>query len=378
MTKRAWLALCVAMGVSVLSASCGSDEATDNDTPPSGTGGSASAQGGNDSGGLIGGDDGTGGTDATTGGRATSGGSGSGGETASGGSNAGSPGTGGTPSTPGATLGQDCVSDESCGDLQCLFAEESGVPNGLCTTGCLEDADCPSGGVCLAFTADDGTPAGLCLEGCTPGDPAVGEVKCHNRNEMTCSLLYLTTGATCSDDADCEGDGELCDVDGNCRRPSNACYPMCGSDLDCPDEMFCDPGSGACVDEEPTGDPVGETCDPEAEEDTCLGRCVTVVDENDEALASQCTADCKFLAEGQCGWTDMTEPAPAVCFPRGDTTGEGDQGFCVTLCDCDADCAGDQKCFEYDPEDPTFSELFGHPGVCFYDNGDESLETCPE
>jgi hypothetical protein len=364
------------MTVPLLTASCGSDEATDNDTPP-GTGGSATEpEGGDDGGGLIGGTTGTGGT-STSGGRASGGSksnAGAGGTT--GGSNTAGKGgggtTGGTPATPGASLGTDCVSDASCGDLGCLLPEETGVPHGLCTANCLEDADCPDGGVCLS----DGIEEGICLEGCTPGPVGIGELKCHDRPDMTCTYLYLPTGEACTVDADCPGADELCDTEGECRSPSTACFPQCGNNGDCPTGMFCDPDGGACVEEEPTGDPDGVACDPEAAEETCLGRCITFVDDMGEPVESVCATDCTFLSPGACGWEDPDAPAPAFCYSGdGDV---GDQGLCYPLCDCDADCAGDRLCYEF-PEDPAgFEEVFGHRSLCLPpDDTVESIPTCP-
>lgn len=378
MTKRAWQALWVAMGISVLSASCGSDEATGdgNDSgtggtgeagsPPTDTGGDT-ASGGDPGGSLFGGSGGKG-----SGGSADKGGAGGSvaGGTSTGGK-AGGTGTGGK-SGGGATLGSDCVSTDNCAaPLECLTVEDSGIARGLCTTGCDPDVACPDDGICLPL-ADDGS--GICLEACQVGAVGALDVKCHDRPEMTCSVLFLPDGDTCTSDADCTAPS-LCDVEGNCRAPTDACYPQCGNDLECPDGQFCDPRSGGCIEEEPMGDPDATACDPEAAEETCLGRCATFVDENDEPVESVCVSDCKYLAPGQCGWSDTTEPAPAFCFPRFDGADEGDQGLCYQLCDCSEQCNGDRKCFEY--PDPQFVELFGRLGVCFSDDGSETLETCP-
>jgi len=377
MTTRAWLALCTIVGVSTLFAGCGSDEATGNGDDEtggkSGAGGSSSDAG--ETGTLLGGSD-TGGADGT-GGRAPTGGVGG---SVAGGANTGGKapagGSGGTAPTT-VTVGQECISSANCGDLECLTAEDSGIPRGLCTAGCLENTDCPGANdVCLVFETEEG-PAGICLEGCTMGTtPALGDPKCHNRPEMACSLLYLTTGEACAADTDCTGADHLCDTDGQCRAPTTACYPQCASDNDCPDDMFCDPESGACVTEEVTGDIDGTPCDGEATEDTCLGRCATFVDENDMDIESICVSECTFGAPGQCGWADDTEPAPAICFPRFEEGGVGDQGLCYPLCDCDTDCAGEHKCYEYQDDPQTFLDTFGHRGICFYPDDTPSLETC--
>jgi hypothetical protein len=385
MTKRAWLALCAAMTIPLLTTSCGSDEATDNDTPAGGTGGSgAQPEGGDDSGGLIGGaSDGTGGTTTPTGGRASGGKANAGAGGTTGGSNTagkggGGTGTGGTPSTPGASLGSDCVSDDNCGDLGCLVADMTGVPHGMCYADCLEDADCPANGLCVTFEDDAGETFGICFEGCTPGAPALGEIKCHERDDMSCRYLYTPTGEPCEADADCGSADKLCDtVEGQCYLAESACLPQCGSNADCPDSMFCDPDSGFCSDTEPVGDPDGTPCDPELEEDTCLGRCITFVDEMSMPVESVCVTDCSAYWPG-CGWEDQTQPAPAICLPRAEGGDVGDQGFCYPLCDCDADCVGERLCYEAGESADLLEENFGHRSWCMPpDDTAESVATCP-
>jgi hypothetical protein len=380
MTKRAWLALCTIVGVSTLFAGCGSDEATGDDDEKGGKSGTGGASDAGETGTLLGGSSngGSGGSGAvggSTGGRAPTGGVGG---TAAGSPN---PNTGGKATGGAATtvsVGQECLTATSCGDLECLTPEDSGFPGGLCTAGCLADADCPGAtDVCLVFDTEAGEKAGICLEGCTMGTPpALSDPKCHNRPEMACSLLYLVTGETCTADTDCAGTDELCDTDGQCRKPTTACYPQCASNNDCPDAMFCDPETGACSDEEATGDVDGTPCDGEATEDSCLGRCATFVDENDMDIESLCVSECTFGAPGQCGWEDDTEPAPAICFPRFQDGGEGDQGLCYPLCDCDSDCLGEHKCYEYTESPQEFLTAFGHRGICFYPDETASLETC--
>jgi len=368
MTKRAWLALCAAMSIPMLTTSCGSDEATDNNSSP-GTGGTSE---GGDSGGLIGGapDDATGGT-TPSGGKANAGSGGATGGSSTGGKAGVTGGTGGAAAAQ--TIGSECVSADSCGaNLGCLLPI-NGVPHGLCTAECIEDADCPNDGVCLT----SGTDTGICLERCELGDPGL-EAKCHGRPDMACSVIFLPTATECTSDTDCTGTDEVCAPDGSCYSPATACFPQCGNDSDCPTDLFCDPGSGLCVEEEPAGDPDGTACDPELEEDTCLGRCVTFVDENSEPVESVCVTDCTYLAPGGCGWEDQDAPAPAFCLPRAENGDAGDEGRCYPLCDCNDDCAGDRLCYEYPGDPDGFEAVFGHRAVCLSpDDTVESVETCP-
>jgi hypothetical protein len=76
-----------------------------------------------------------------------------------------------------------------------------------------------------------------------------------------------------------------------------------------------------------------------------------------------CTAPCRFGALDGCGFQagPLTKPVPgAACAIRSSTTSDvGDLGYCLQLCDVDADClASGFGC------DRTDAGIWGH-GVCF-------------
>jgi hypothetical protein len=213
------------------------------------------------------------------------------------------------------------------------------------------------------------------MERCAVGPVAVLDVKCHDRNEVTCSVLYFPTGNACTSDTDCAAP-TLCDLEGECRMPTELCFPHCGNETDCPAELFCNPRSGFCEDVEPMGEEDGMACDPEAAEDPCLGRCATFVDDAGEPVESICVSECKVGYPGQCGWAQPTEPAPAFCLPRMEAGDTGDEGLCYPLCDCSEECNGTHKCFEVPDDTGEFAMLFGHRGICFSDDGTATLEAC--
>lgn len=329
---RAWLSLCLALAsVSMLTASCGSDEAVGGDD--AGQGGLGDA---GDSGTIIRGGAGAGGT------------GGSGGAA-----------TGGTGGTTANRLGQECLSDDDCGTTTACLPPSSGVPHGLCTRDCTTDADCPSNGVCL-------TDFGICLEGCSPGASGI-TAKCHGRANMACQTLARAQGTPCDDNTDC-GTGEICDSAGECRELIDVCWASCGGDFHCEEGSACDFALGLCLpeDEVPEGDPIGSECDPDAAQNSCDGFCLSYIDENQEPILSTCTAGCTFGYLEGCGW-DATGPAPAACLlPNDDNGGLGDTGICTQLCDCNADCGHPEfACFGFaDIGLADFEDVFGRLGFC--------------
>lgn len=330
-------------------------------------------------------------TPSETGGAAgaaeTAGAAGGGGESMSAGapSSAGSAGTegeagagtsdGGAPGVEGTALGNRCTSDADCGDLDCIEADSgafnsgdlgrAGPANGLCTMACDSNNDCDAlepGALCVGF----GTDTNYCVQGCEFGSQTLvlfTEDKCHARPEMACSPLFRNTGDTCDTDNDCFR-GELCA--GTCIAIVPACLPRCADAADCPEDWFCDPDSGLCVEDEPSKNLLGDSCDPESDAKQCNGMCLSETNEDGDVVAGRCQELCTIGAGPPiCGW-DGDTGLPAVCSPafNPDLLGPGawgDVGLCFQYCNCDSDCRGDSICAAFEDGPHTDGA-----GVCEY------------
>lgn len=276
---------------------------------------------------------------------------------ASGGSSAsGNATTGGTTTQ----LGIACESNRDCpSGLTCLSSASDdffggGPAHGFCTFECAAagepatagDGDCQrydSGSLCRSFGE-----VSYCVQRCTFGSSTA---KCQGRDDVVCDVVLHETSASCRTDADCDI-GDSCQS-GTCFRTPQVCLPRCNSELDCPAGRFCDPASGACVDEEPTGKRFGESCDPNASEDECAGFC-------DEGV---CYEKCILLSYPACGSTSEEEAtADCLWLPYSNLSG-GDVGLCGQLCDCSDDCRGDFDCVQLEDEEGPF-DYRGRPGLC--------------
>jgi hypothetical protein len=333
-------------------ASCGKDEA-DGDGPGKGGSGSIVPSGGSS-------------------GTATAGLTGRGGEP--GGGRGGSTGM-----TESATkLGRACIADADCTDpkapgLTCVTASDAVLgdgapPKGLCTAECGSDDDCAglgAGSLCYPFTEDATT--GYCIEGCSFGDAALGEVKCHNRNEFACNpALLQDTGEPCTTTAaDC-GAGELC-TGGTCRAVLTACLPSCRGDIDCAEGTYCDQSflSGLCVTTKPTGKALGEPCtvpadDAPNEPDGCLGFCQA---DAETGNAGHCANNCGLGSE--CGWNPSTKKFDGLCVfgsVLADEPGLGDFAFCGLTCNCAEEC--NDEALTCSTEIGKLNDTFRGPGLC--------------
>jgi hypothetical protein len=277
---------------SVLAVGCGSDEATDDDD-----------------------DDGSGGG-------ILDGGSKEGGTVRDSGSGSGS-----------SQVGRACSTDAECGTDDALFCvTEDDVDSfgaapakGLCTKDCLDDSECPDGAVCSL---------GFCFEGCEPGANTSTVDKCHGREEVVCTLLPRGD-EVCELDGDCPVDGEVCAA-GQCWM--FGCQPNCGSDADCASGMFCDFDFGFCVEEEPEGKDITDSCDPGLTMDECQGFCIANDDTEETGF---CTAICNLGSPVGCGYTGEGQADAACLFATGlvPDPGPNDIGLCGQLCDCNDDCS---------------------------------------
>lgn len=274
---------------------------------------------------------------------------------------------------PTANFGRACERPEDCGiDLLCLTAAspaltEGGPPGGLCTVACTQDPSICSmyaeNARCVSFGNTS-----YCLEGCDYGSTLAGAFdagKCHGRTDFACTPSWVDTGEACSDPADCEV-GERCD--GTCLRDAPTCMPRCNSDSDCDTRLFCDPRSGECVTELPSGRRLSERCNVSMEEDPCRGSCGMI----ERQEGGRCDETCTLGAYPSCGV--VPDPPNVGCaIPVNDHAGFGDQGYCALLCDCTADCPDQMVCVVAE------LEYLQRPGFCKSpEAGDRIRSTCGE
>lgn len=295
----------------------------------------------------------------------------------------GNSGSGGTsPVGEAATkLGRGCIDDADCADtkapgLTCVTATDTVLgdgapPKGLCTLECAADEECAAvgaGALCYPFT--EGADTGYCIEACSFGEPEIGAIKCHNRDEFACNpaLLQDTEEPCTTAAADCNA-GELC-IDGTCAVVFPGCLPSCRGDIDCEDGMFCDQSflNGTCVETKPEGKGLGEPCTVPAEgqpsePDGCQGFCQADSDTGD---AGHCATTCGLLSE--CGWNAETKKFDGACFYASVLTAEtgfvGDFGFCTPTCNCTDECKDSTLACSLLAQGPLNADFRG-PGLCF-------------
>ncbi len=218
------------------------------------------------------------------------------------------------------------------------------------------------------------TPTG---DPCEFGDDSE---KCDAESSVACTPVLGTMGVTCDDDDDCGAD-ELCfssiasdSSEGFCMRLYGECLSVCDDDSDCGAGSMCNRRTGACIDEGDTGWPLpgdarfGESC---TSSDDCAGSCVQISDE-----VFECEEYCRVGAVSGCGVEDLSESAVACAYFAFDLSdfdadqGAGDVGICANLCDCTADCPGQQKCLP--------RPLRGHAGVCTGGVVEDEITACPD
>lgn len=329
-------------------ASCGSDTSVADDTSSgaagSGSGSTAGASGASGASGSAGAAGGGNGGSGATGGTAGVGSGGAGSD--GGGAGGGASGSGGTALS--TYLGRACESDNDCDGLHCVTQDGDewyGSPvGGYCTL------ECDGGGVAACEAA-----GGKCIPGYV-AHPSVTEpclLTCPDEREPLSGEF---------DPALCHGRQELaCTTAGACR-------PQCHSDAEC-GSRSCSLDTGLCMDEPPTGLPIGSECVEQIPDD-CDGWCIKGI----------CTADCTWgtaRRPGGCG-SEPSGPQDAACVSRlvggWETTSWGDIGLCAQLCDCASDCRHpDLKCRQMDE----YPDVFGREGVCAPDTGEHDLTNCP-
>lgn len=230
-------------------------------------------------------------------------------------------------------LGRACEGSEDCpSELACLsdtsYALAYGSPpGGVCSFDCDEaPLDCAAlGGRCVSFAARS-----FCMQRCAFGR---GE-KCQGRYDFACEPTYRYVEVACDVDADC-GSSAVC-RGGSCYVVYPVCLPRCNGSADCPAPTACDPVSGECVDEAPSGAPVGAACDPAATRDECRGVCLAT----GSSAEGRCHEFCTLGVSGGCG----TDSDCVLVLDSAPGSAPGDVGACATRCSCDNPCAHGLDC----------------------------------
>lgn len=276
-------------------------------------------------------------------------------------------------------LGESCASDADCGGdgLRCLradqdYGEGSGAPpNGICTAECALDAACRVFDETAVCATLDEVPlmrglaeepaSRFCMLGCRLGAPS-GSTKCHGRLDLACRPFAPPDSQSCEDDTPCAA-GSFC-YRGQCR--ATACGPRCNLDDDCAPGRYCDPLWGVCTTETPEYTPIGAEClgDGDSESACGWGLCLDVftqIDTDDGPrplrVKEMCTQPCTLGAL-------CAEGAGACVSPRLPTYAQGDVGYCLQKCDCDADCQNPGDLCR--PLSSDNVDRYGSQGVCDY------------
>lgn len=228
--------------------------------------------------------------------------------------------------------GPVCVTD------QADFGFEGMLPGGMCTARCDEGSNvCGATGGCVPFEFESGEEAHYCFDTCFYSEAVE---KCGESINRVCLLLDFESGL-------------------------GVCIPKCFSDAEC-DGGYCDPYTGSCVDEPPTGAVDGSECD--VPEDCLGGICLRLTAEDEFGT---CISECSVHPETYACHRDLgdTSPVPSACFPHLELLYLGilpafkDLGHCVPTCQVGAGCGTDGwTCIPAD--DPEYVEDVGADGFC--------------
>lgn len=201
----------------------------------------------------------------------------------------------------GEGLGDLCTTSADCpAELDCVYSDP-GAPSGVCTTGCDEDADCPSGWRCYTLTDSGGDadreclPEDLCIDG--DGDGFGWGGGCLGRDcDDSAMTINPAADELCNgldDDCDTRVDDNAiedrtdCETGfaGTCATGRNSCT---NGVLECRPaatltEEVCDGEDNDCDGNADEGDVCGgDAC---CYEDTCEGVCRLGTNGADETCA---------------------------------------------------------------------------------------------
>lgn len=249
-------------------------------------------------------------------------------------------------------IGARCESDGDCaGGARCLSASGNdfygagGAAGGYCTFECTDTVECTDRDPFSTCSPVGPDGASICIRTCLSGEAEPGEAKCLNRPDVACESLAAQK-----------------------IEPFNGapqlgfCVPRCGSDEECPAGRFCHRQAGICTDFRSPGASVGAAC---STSDACDGReCEGRVDG-----VGTCTAHCVLGSLSGCGYGRDAASRDAACVvpvvAAGNfSEGPGDLGFCLELCDLDADCQQADAGFGCRPLSPGLATFLGRSGAC--------------
>lgn len=267
-------------------------------------------------------------------------------------------------------LGLACASDADCQDgLMCLTSTSGAIDSaspahGICTMPCGSTSDTTT---CKRISGDAtcfpvSSTEAYCFAGCKLGTPFFGDVKCQQRPDLACAPGWdvETLAGDCQSDTQCPT-GYQCL--GKCVLVTTSCVPQCNADADCETGQHCDFQAalafpGLCRPNAPTGLPTGAACVPNAGVDVCRGVCIPVSD-----TVGECADGCTLGATETCGWSG-TGPADATCQPYFTTSGAGDAGVCLQLCDCNDDCRNPAMICDAFAVGSSLATRSGRRGIC--------------
>jgi len=240
----------------------------------------------------------------------------------------------------GGTVGATCSSDADCAQgLSCWRDDgnETRFPShGMCTVSCAADATiCTKlspAAVCMQLVSGD-PDAKRCVEQCSLHSPSFTSLsagmptgKCHGRNDMACTPSNTGGGCVpaCNDDSAC--------TTGKCSVKTG----------------FCQSGQV-----EPWTDKMGQAVSSNFD---CPAGVVV------SGGVTVCVPSCTLGVVPSCNWKGTNADATAACVFGQSPFGQGDQGGCLALCNCDGDCSPPLKCNTL----PAFaSQATGSKGYCW-------------
>jgi len=254
--------------------------------------------------------------------------------------------------------GLGCVTEAGCPDgFVCLPVEGFSAKQCIAKSGtcddlglCARDTECPVGQICSDATrtcangcVEDGQCQNqtLCVGGrCVP--PCTGDADC--TAPATCSGGKCKIPGACEVATDCPAPGTYCSretgecatgcqIDADCKNAGQRCDggscvdKGCLHNFECAFGKVCDQASGQCV-AFPASDPHCATCDAQAETNpTCPepNLCASFQDQDEQPRGDFCLVPCKDDPIDRC-------PSGWQCIAIEDPESGAEQFFCARQC----------------------------------------------